>query len=441
MRCSTRILSLTLLIAAAAIGTTGQQPSQDEFVSIVGRFGIMLPSQYAEFRANTELSVAGETLKGSMYRWVLDSDHLVVSYATATGDLEPKADVFLKALRDNLQKSSQGKVVSEKSTTLSGHPGRELVLESNGNRAMAWTYLFKNRVYLISLTATDATKTEEHVKLISTFRFVNREELQPRYAKVIEALTPPALPADPPVNRPTTDAQDAALKGPVKQILTEKEQAVGTTLLGERDLVSLEDFDQRGNLTRRVEYLDQLPHAVRTYGHVNGNRVFREIRKFPNVVMPVQGRHSSIVQVPGEPKDFIVKHKHDNDGRLLELRIFTDTGSQFEARVYSSNGKRLEHTYHEGYEAFGPMFGKSTKVSKLDDNGNPVETSERKQAGTRPNTRTVGGQIYTDREAVFRTETAKHEYELDVRGNWIKRITKDSVRGPSVTYRTITYYQ
>ena len=92
----------------------------------------------------------------------------------------------------------------------------------------------------MSLSLNDPAKNEERVKVLSTFRLLSREDLQPRYAKLIEELTPAPLPQDSQSNRPTTDAQNAALKGPVKQIVTEREYLLSETFFSDREIMSRE---------------------------------------------------------------------------------------------------------------------------------------------------------------------------------------------------------
>ena len=80
MYARTRFFVLALLLLTAAIGASGQHADQEEFVSVLGRFGIMLPANYAEFKTNLDLSIGENKFYGAMYRWALDSDQAVISY-------------------------------------------------------------------------------------------------------------------------------------------------------------------------------------------------------------------------------------------------------------------------------------------------------------------------------------------------------------------------
>src|SRR5215510_12119893 len=271
-----RVLGALLLVFLAVTANSQQSPPE-EFISILGRIGVMLPSNYAEHKSSVNLSIGENKLTGDIYRWVLDSDQAVISYAWGSIDFESQPDIYLQALRDNYAlKTVQGTIIGEKNTSLAGHPGLIFVVENNTGRSMAWAYLIKNRVYLMSLTLNDSTQTEAHVKLMSTVRFLSLKDLEPRLTKLVNELTPDALPQEQANSRPTTDAQDVSLKGRVKTVITEREPYYGELLFGERDLVSSDNYDQSGNLTRAVLYRASLPEAIRVYGTLKGERVFRE---------------------------------------------------------------------------------------------------------------------------------------------------------------------
>lgn len=447
----TRFLSAVLLIFWAAIGASSQQAAKEEFVSVLGRFGIMLPSNYTEFRTNLDLTIGENKFYGAMYRWSLDSDQAVISYAIGSLDLEAKAEVFLPVFRDDyIRKTTQGSVIGEKRTSLGEHPGLIFIVDSSAGRTMAWTYLIKNRFYLMSLTLNDSAKTEEHVKLLSTFRVLSRKDLEQRYAQMIAELTPPPLTPEPATDRPTSDAQDVALKGKVKQVITEHERYFGDLLFGNRDVLSVEDYDERGNLIKSALYAGDLPRAVRAYGHKKGERVFREMRRLPDIVLArvSNDKKDHITKAPDpEPKDFKVKYKHDRDGRLLEIKVVRDDGNELESFVYNPKNKTIEHTFDSAYNLFGGdfNFAHNKTTSTLDANGHAIEEAYRIRDGAMPVSRSDGVKTIHSYEPKYRTEKIKHEYELDDRGNWIKRKTfalKDKEPVPTfVTYRTITYYQ
>ncbi|HSE16140.1 MAG TPA: hypothetical protein VLB46_03760 [Pyrinomonadaceae bacterium] len=444
----TAIFTLVALIAVIAIKANAQQPASEEFMSILGRFGIMLPANYAEHKAHLDLTLGEEKLSGALFRWVLDSDQAIISYLAGSVDFEAKADVYLKAFRDNYaQKTTQGTIIGEKSTSLAGHPGLIFVIENPNGRTMAWVYLLKNRIYVMSLTLNDGAKMEEHVKLMSTFRFLSSKDLEPRLAKLVAELTPEPLPLEASTARPTTDAQDVALKGPVKTVITEQEHYLSEALVTNRDLVSVEDFDEKGNLTRSVLYAGTLPEAVRLYGILKGERVFREMRKFPDVVLATKKpeQKESVEKAPKpEARDFKMKYKYDKSGQLLERRVMRPDGKELESFVYDPKNKSVEHTFDPAYWFMAGTFDAAdTKItSTLDANGHAMEDTIRVPEGVNYVSRSAGpGRPVTTYEQRYKTQKIKYEYELDQRGNWIKRTTFKDKQAASVTYRTITYYQ
>jgi len=447
----TVVFTIVALIATASIDIKAQQPASEEFMSILGRFGVMLPANYAEHKANFDLTMGEEKLGGSLYRWVLDSDQVMISYLGGSKDFEAKADVYLKAFRDNYaQTTAQGTVIGEKNTSLAGHPGLIFIIENTSGRTMAWVYLLKNTIYLMSLTLNDAAKMEEHVKLMSTFRFLSLKDLEPRLAKLVGDLTPEPLPQEPPMARPTTDAQDVSLKGPVKRVVTEREVYHDGSLFGNRYLVSDDDFKQDGNLTRSVLYRVTIPEAVRLYGTLKGERVFREMRQYPDLVLAsnkLQQKDSVEKARKPEARDFKMKYKHDKSGQLLEIRVVRPDGKELESFVYDAKNKTVEHTYDPAYGIMDlPLDAEKTKVtSTLDANGHPIEDGFRVRDGQTPWSRSAGpGHTISGYDPRYRTEKVKYEYELDQHGNWIKQTSfsiKDKPVPTSVTYRTITYYQ
>jgi hypothetical protein len=288
---------------------------------------------------------------------------------------------------------------------------------------------------------------------MSTLRFLSLKDLEPRLTELVNELTPEPLPQAPANTRPTTDAQDVALKGRVKTVITERERYFGELLFGEHDLVSVENYDQSGNLIRTVVYGTSLPQAVRVYGTLKGERVFREVRKFPDVVLDM-GRHkASVGKAPKpEPMLFKIKYKYDRDGQLLELRIVREDGLEFESAVFNAKARTVEHAYNVAYAYFGNTGDQeaSRTISTLDSNGYPIEDAF-KISDIRPYTSDfIGRQRIDDKpqhtdnyRSPTRTEKIKYEYELDEHGNWIKQktISMKDKRPTSVTYRTIVYYE
>src|SRR4051794_28488589 len=161
-----------------AICTSGQQKAPEEFVSVIGQFGVMLPTNIRDDFRHDIIRMDNDKLISWIYRWNLDSDQAVVLYAVGKVDFEAKADFYPEKFRDTY---APGSVRNQKKTLFAGHPGLVSVVDSPGrgretSHAMIWTYLLKNRVYLMSLTLDDNARTEEHLKLMSTFRFLSPKD-------------------------------------------------------------------------------------------------------------------------------------------------------------------------------------------------------------------------------------------------------------------------
>lgn len=349
-----------------------------------------------------------------------------------------------------MSKAVPGQIIGEKKTSLNNHPGLISIVESTSGRVMLWTYVLKNRLYLISLTLNDAASLEQHVKTVSTFRFLSRQELEPRHNKLILELTPATAPQDPPKERPTTDASDEALKGLIKNVVTEEEQYYESVLFGETEinLQSVDDYDPKGNLTKSVLYVANLPRAVRLYGFLKGERVFRETRRYPLISLATDEKEKKQTVTPPPPPEtriFKVKHKYDEKGRLLEKKVVSEQGHELE--ILTFRDKTVERAFDDAYYIFGPNHFEKTKVtSKLDATGNSLEDSTLVRQGTNPRFHSIPGQPYLENYSPrYRTEKVVHEYQFDAKGNWIKRVTsvvtKDKGLVPAyVTYRRITYY-
>jgi hypothetical protein len=216
--------------------------------------------------------------------------------------------------------------------------GREI------SRSMIWTYLLKNRVYLMSLTLDDNARTEEHLKLMSTFRLLSPQDIEPRVTAMVEELTPERLPLEPAPSRPTTDAQDAALKGRVKSVTTESEPYVDESLYGARVLVSVENYDEQGNIVKTVAYENSRPARMRVYGIHKGDRAFRETTRVWKSPTDSKDNNNSVAEEPKPEQElYTIKYKYDSAGNLLEMRVLRDDGKVMESAKYYLKSKTVTH--------------------------------------------------------------------------------------------------
>jgi hypothetical protein len=448
-----------------AIWTSGQQKASEEFVSVIGQFGVMLPTNIRDDFRRDIIRMDNDKLISWIYRWNLASDQAVVLYAIGNIDFEAKADFYLEKFRDTY---APGSVMNQKKTSFAGHPGLVSVIESPRrgreiSRSMIWTYLLKNRVYLMSLTLDDEAKTEEHLKLMSTFRLLSPKDIEPRVTAMVEELTPERLPQIPAPSRPTTDARDAALKGRVKSVTTESEPYVDESLYGARELVSVENYDEQGNIVNTVVYRNSRPASVRLYGIHEGDRAFRETIRVWKSPTYSKDKDDFVAKEPKfEQGLYTIKYKYDSAGNLLEMRVLRDDGKEMESARYKLKSNTVAHRYDSDYQPVRSHLvarsllemimiantpGKLTEiVSKLDANGNSIEDAHQIPNGRYSRPRSDGFHTTEEYFLSYRTDKERHEYKFDDHGNWIQRktfaLTKDKGTGATeITYRTITYYQ
>jgi hypothetical protein len=140
-------LSLPLLLGSA-------QPEIPEgWISVVskeGRFTAAMPAAPSEKKqqvktATGQLGVVMLVAEGR------DSTVFVISYADyPEAELKGSVHKRLDHARDGAVASARGTLRSEKAIDLKGHPGRDIVIEKNGETAVrARIFLVKNRLYQV----------------------------------------------------------------------------------------------------------------------------------------------------------------------------------------------------------------------------------------------------------------------------------------------------
>ena len=345
--------------------------------------------------------------------------------------------------------------MGEKKTSLDDHPGLISVVETDSGRIMCWIYLFKNRFYLLSLTLKDRTKIEENVNLVSSFRLATGPDMEPRYAKLIDEMTPESLPPAKPTGTVYSEVQTQHLKGKVRRIITESEPYFENGPSTIRNLVTVEIFGEDGYLLKSVTFKAGLPDAVRAYGFMEGDRAYREQRKALTTAF-VSSDRKKIAEIEsvnsGNPLNqiFRFKNKFDSKGGLTEMRLIREDGEEFEKFGY--NPGKIEHSYYpfsEGLNFKKPLDTDRVKdVDVLDAAGNVIERTRTRRDADQVEFRSIGGKIQQISSERYKTETFKFQYDFDEKGNWIRCINilvekkKDSVTEipQFIIHRTITYF-
>ena len=227
-----------------------------------------------------------------------------------------------------------------------------------------------------------------------------------------------------------SDREDEGLNGKVKSVVTEGAKLAsdsGQLKEGERKLKSIESYDTDGNITEKVIYDIGDKHV---YTFIDGSKTVK-ITRFESgnnpppaiVVGPLKNSNS-------KPRDsrysYKFKYKYDALGNITEEAWYHNDGSLWLRYVstFDASGNRTKFAQ---YRADGSL---GFEITYKNDKGNIVQESW----------------DYPDSDRYDHTNT--YTYELDSRGNWIKRNnTKLVIRDGKtyseplgITYRKITYY-
>lgn len=121
---------------------------KDKFVSEAGRFSVNLPKDEAEIETKFDKD-DGET-GGEMFTWSLEEGVLVIHYVDMT-EFDPKTeeDYAGVATGARLGLDTDSKILSERTITLNGNRGHEIVFESSIGKNIMRIVPVKNRLYAL----------------------------------------------------------------------------------------------------------------------------------------------------------------------------------------------------------------------------------------------------------------------------------------------------
>lgn len=407
--------------------------ASETFTSLEGRFTIALPQQISGFSGNPIDTPKGKVNAGDSYSWRLDGAQYEVGYIDKSKTPQASTDnkTLMLALTDGLVSMAaarQGKVLSNVEITASGLPAREVRVEFPQMYIIGRVVAAGDRSYQLSaVTRKDPQALAEAVKALDSFRVLTTSEVEAAMRRKLDEATPAPLPQGPVAARPSTDAQDEGLKGKVKTVFTESEDLSGTWSVQERKPSSMEHYDERGNLTKRISYdYKGNPSDVTVYGYIDGERASLRKSISHEYNPPAMAVASSSGEAKRDPRySYTFKFKYDERGRLLEKAWYMNDGKLWLRYTYSYEGKRKEESV---YAANGSLNQKYSYLT--DDRGVEVEET-----------------VYETKDGSVRSRYS-YSYEFDAKGNWTKRVSskwgnKDGVEGfhpYSVRYRTITYY-
>jgi TonB family protein len=431
------IFTCKVLVPAQGFEVRSNKPitptATDSFTSLEGRFSIALPSRVSGFRTEVAVTNAGRA-EGSTFDWKTVYGAFTITVIDRPGDLEGASQQILDHFRDKISEGRDGlkpKLLNETIISSNGHPGRDWKFEIRDALALTRMYLVRNRIYTLQayLSASQKSQEAEAVKILDTFKLLTQEEAAAQTAKKVADAAPALLPQEPVADRPSSDAKDAELKGKVKTVFTETADLSGTWTVSGRKPLSMEYFNEQGNLTKseQYDYRGNLG-SITVYGYLDGERV----SSYKSIERPYNPPPMLIASPPGtvRPKSdprYSIRHsfKYDDKGRLTETALYQNTGELFYRSVYNYSGNQIENLI---YGQDGTLNQKY--MNTLDENGNRIENSD-----------------YDIKDGSVRHKYS-HKDEFDSTGNWIKRITsewktkdgKSELVPSSVSYRTITYY-
>jgi TonB family protein len=227
---------------------------------------------------------------------------------------------------------------------------------------------------------------------------------------------------------PKTDREEQGLKGKVRNInaqMTKLSNHDGQAV-GQSQLTYIERYDEEGNLTYRESFdYKGNPRSETNYQIIDGektakNKYFSYDYDPPSPMAPPASGTSK----PGDPR-YDMKYKMKYEKNKIERTLIYNNGNQGNRIVmtFDDKGNQIKH---ELYIRDGSL--NYSRTSTYDEKGNEIESKSYGADGS-----LMGRYKYTD-------------YEVDWRGNWIKRKTWSSksetaeVEPYELNLRTISYF-
>jgi hypothetical protein len=432
MRNLIKILLLTIFAAVSIF-------AQDNFVSADGGFAIDLPKTFSSSK-DYDGEYNNMFTEGKIYYWQKGENEpfymiQYTKYSSSSFTGQPKLSLKNKAAilsafgKTFVEKADAAKSMHKESPFLfEGNTGKEWHFINSTSQSFVRSFFVKNTFYSIAGVFSSSDDDEKIKKILNSFRLLTRQEIIDIKVKLAE---PKPLPQSPVSDKPFSDAHDNNLKGKVKSIIEEYQEAPNK----KREKWSEEYYNEQGNLTRQVGYGFGYPNYITVWGYIDGNRVDDENQT--NIGFdddPKQGMsiiQDATAEYKALPKDarYGTKYtyKYNSDGQLAEKTTYFNSGVKSLIETFIYTGNRRETTERHEYPENHKYSAKSIQI--YDKNGDLIEETQ------------------YDYEGKFMSKTS-YTYELDTKGNWIVQKSFDNVKvkgktvlkPSSITYRTITYY-
>jgi len=152
------LLRLVALLLVGGLAACSASPAPKEFQSEAGRFAVRTPAPLQE-ESKTLETEAGK-IELHLFAGQLNDIALVIGYSDYPPAAAPPdyAEKVLDGARSGAVGNTRGRLVSETNISLSGYPGREMVIEVRSeDRPPAIIkgrlFLVKNRLYQVTAVA------------------------------------------------------------------------------------------------------------------------------------------------------------------------------------------------------------------------------------------------------------------------------------------------
>ncbi len=419
----------------------GKNPSITEinakntFTSIEGRFTIWMPEHFNSYQPMTFTLPTG-TGKGSAFSWVVDEGQFRVFYVDGAASLkDPKVaaqmlDALTKSTLSEIEQGG-GKVRQNEKSGVDGNAAQFLALELKDHILFIRVLFSGTRMYQLFFAMDKKHQSKESVatKILDSFHLLSMADTEALIRKKIDEAMPAPLPQSPTNDLKGSDAMEAELSGKVKTVIEESEDLSGTWTISTRKRNSEQEFNEQGNLIRKVSYdYRGNPFEIQVYGYIDGDRVeaFKTIQYEYNPPPPMMAPAGAAKVKRDMRYGSKYKYKEDDQHRVIERLAYHNDGNLWQKMVINYKDKQKEILF---YDQAGKLYGRYVRI--LDQKGNSIEYFSYDEKSGKIN--------YHSRD----------RHEFDEKGNWIKRISEDVtekdgkeiVKPSSVTYRKITYYR
>lgn len=398
------------------------------FSSAKGLFSVEIPIDVMSSGIKPlSLQESGEIGEGYSYSWYTKkisfwTDFIDISKNSVTNTLtdEQILNTLFANIEANFRADANNTNITVNEMIQNQNTAKEIrVFKTNINFYFNLRIIVKNKTYFRLFTGfTDKENQAVADKFLNSFKTITYEEA---VNNVIERETPPELPQNTAIAKIKSDAEDALLKGKIKEVSEFWESLKD----GTRYQISKEFYNVQGNLLKTISFEENYPMAIKVYGFIDNMRVSKtgfvqtETRSF--------GRMAFVNK--NKPDDRFMdryEYKYDEKRRLKEKSVYRNDGQITNRTTFDYKENNVEEVRYDGEKIVFKGFYTYDKKGLL------TEESTTYFSNNTP-----------------RERTSKHKYEVfDKQGNWTKRInssqeTKDGITTfvpTSINYRTITYH-